>query len=175
MTMNSLAGFGDILQIAYVPQDFDADLDYWIKLGAGPFYTRRAYTLKECFFMGEPVTVTMDLALGYWGHIQLELIHQLSSDPSAYRAWQDEGRTGVHHIGFMTDDIAGAKAKTRSLGLDIVQETRGKGQETFYAWRPDKRETTLEYIELSDRRRDLCAMQLEAHRTWDGSDPIREG
>jgi len=35
----SLAKLGTIMQISYVPEDYDAALDYWTqKMGAGPFF-----------------------------------------------------------------------------------------------------------------------------------------
>ncbi len=170
-----LAEFGGILQLGYVPEDFRGAIQYWTDCGAGPFFVRDAHPVKNCFFRGEPVNIKMNLAMGYWGDVQIELIEQTTKDPSAYREWRELGKSGVHHLGFATTDIAGAKAASRARGLETVQEIIGDGQEVFYARDPEWRQTMLEFISLNPRRREYFAMMKEAHQSWDGSNPVRPG
>jgi methylmalonyl-CoA/ethylmalonyl-CoA epimerase len=175
MAAKRLAEYGDVLQIAYVPDDFRGAIRHWTACGAGPFFVREGHMLKNTSFRGKPVDLQINLAIGYWGDVQVELIEQLTPDPSTYREWSQAGRSGVHHLGFATTDIAGARAACVAQGLEIVQEAVGNGQDIFYARDPDWRETMLEFISLNPRRRDLFVMMREAHRTWDGSDPVRPG
>ena len=39
---NSLTALGEVMQLAYVPADFDGALKFWIEtMGAGPFFAHR--------------------------------------------------------------------------------------------------------------------------------------
>jgi methylmalonyl-CoA/ethylmalonyl-CoA epimerase len=176
--MKRLPSFGPVLQLAFVPEDFRSELRHWSEtVGAGPFYVRENYVLKGCIYRGRPkADITIDLAIGYWGDVQIELIAQTCETPSAYREWSELGRSGVHHMGIQCEDPAGAREACRSRGLEIVQDMPGDGTgQIFYARDPDWRETMIEFIQINARRREYFAMMREAHRTWDGSEPIRAG
>ena len=64
----SLAKLGTIMQISYVPDDYDAALDYWTtKMGAGPFFHTEKVELENVKYRGEPSDIQFSMAIGYWG------------------------------------------------------------------------------------------------------------
>ena len=93
-----LKALGDIIQIAYLPTDFDAALEYWTKtMGVGPFFLLENVQLGEMKYMGEPTDAVFTIAIGYWGDIQIELIRPENDAPSIYSgpyAVKDQ----VHHV-----------------------------------------------------------------------------
>ena len=57
----SLAKLGTIMQISYVPEDYDAALDYWTsKMGAGPFFHTEKVEVED----GAVAISTMHFAKG---------------------------------------------------------------------------------------------------------------
>lgn len=70
-----LKALGDIVQIAYLPSDFDAAVKYWTEtMGVGPFFVLQNVHLGEMKYLGEPTDAVFSIAIGYWGDIQIELI-----------------------------------------------------------------------------------------------------
>jgi pyruvate dehydrogenase E2 component (dihydrolipoamide acetyltransferase) len=50
-----LPTFGPIFQMAYLPADFDAAIDYWTRVvGAGPFFVMEGITLSDMTYLGQP-------------------------------------------------------------------------------------------------------------------------
>lgn len=119
-----IAGLGPIVQIAFLPRDFDADLRFWTAMmGAGPFYHLEHIPLQNTRYMGKPGWVDLSAALGYWQDVQIELIRQHDDTPSIYNDWLTSGRTGVHHVGVVVDDFDAAHAALIAAGGVAVQET----------------------------------------------------
>ena len=92
MSRASVANIGEIMQLAFVPADFDAALQHWIGLGAGPFFALDHVRLEDVTYLGKPAEIDFSMVIGYWGDLQIELIRQHNDAPSIYKAWRDEGR-----------------------------------------------------------------------------------
>jgi hypothetical protein len=168
-----ISKFGEIVQLAYVPSDFDGALRFWTEeVGAGPLFVRDI-VLKGWRYRGETVDIPITVALGYWGDSQIELIRPTDQTPSIYRDWRAAGREGLQHFGIVCHDGPGARAALAEAGFQVVQEVDGPTGGMFYAEKPGSHETMLEFLCLTDAQRDYFAMMREAHRTWDGRDPIR--
>ncbi|MGZ6007918.1 MAG: VOC family protein, partial [Rhizomicrobium sp.] len=94
---NSLTSLGEVMQLAYVPADFDAALRFWIEtMGAGPFFALDHVKLEDVKYKGAPADIDFSMVIGYWGDVQIELIRQHNGAPSIYKTWRDEGREGLH-------------------------------------------------------------------------------
>jgi len=171
--IGGLAAWGDIFQIAYVTAAFDEALAYWTgTVGAGPFFVSRGFMLRGWRYKGAPVDIALDLALGYWGDHQIELIRQTCRTPSVYIEWQDAGRTGVHHFGLYCEEGARARAAVGAAGLEIIQDVDGPTGGVFYVDQPGQ--TTLEFISRMPIQDRLFAAMKDARASWDGvSEPIR--
>ena len=64
MTQKSLANLGPIMQIAFVPKDFEATIDHWVKKGAGPFFVLKGTKAEYQTCYGKEAYPILDIALG---------------------------------------------------------------------------------------------------------------
>lgn len=172
---DSLAGLGPIMQLSYCPTDYDAALAHWISLGAGPFFEMPHVQLENVRFRGKPSPIDFSMAIGYLGDIQIELIHQHNDAPSMYTEWHAEGREGLQHMCVLVDDIEDARRRITAQGGTVLQEGTlpGGAGAVIYVDTGGGPGTVMEYLEIGEAGRQGFAMMREAHRTWDGSEPIR--
>lgn len=171
----SLSALGEVMQLAYVPADFDAALRFWIDtVGAGPFWMLEHVELEDLKYLGAPARVDFSMAIGYWGDIQIELIRQHDDSPSIYKAWRDAGREGVHHVCILVDDMAEARRVCAGAGAEVVQEGRlSGGGEVIYVDTGGGPGTMVEILKPGPGGPAFFAHMKAAARGWDGSDPIR--
>lgn len=171
--IKSIAGLGEILQLAYVPADVDGALDYWIKtIGAGPFYHNPHIVFDTMNYMGEPTALDMSSWLGYWGDTQIEVIKQHNDAPSMYKDWRDRGLEGIQHLGLIAEP--GARDFLVKNGAVIVQDGTLGGAEFFYADLGGGPGAVVEVMMNSQLARDVFGAMRSAACDWDGIDPIRE-
>jgi catechol 2,3-dioxygenase-like lactoylglutathione lyase family enzyme len=169
----SLTRLGEIMQLAFVPSDFDGAIAHWLKAGAGPFFVLRNATFKEVAFNGCPTDVVLTVAFGYWGDMQIEIMRQENDTPSVYTRWRAAGREGLHHVAVLVDDVDTAKAECAKAGAKIVLDaTPPAGGAVIYA-ELTPNEPFVEFITGTPERRKFYNSMRDAHRDWDGSDPIR--
>lgn len=173
---NAFARFGQIMQLAYVPADFDATLKFWIEtMGAGPFFALDHVQLEAVKYKGKPADIDFSMMLGYWGDLQIEIIRQHNDAPSIYSTWRKEGREGLHHVCILADDMAAVRAANTAQGTAIVQEGKVPGGGEFiYVDTGGGPGTMLEVLKPGPGSRELFAMMRDAARGWDGSNPIRK-
>lgn len=175
-THDALAGLGAIVQIAFIPRDFEECLRFWTRtMGAGPFYHLEHIPLQNTRYMGEPAECDLSAALGYWGDIQIEMIVQHDEAPSIYRDWLKSGRTGVHHIGVVVDDYDRAYDALKDAGGIPVQETEIVGAtRASYFQMPDPDAPLVELLYLKPHFMRLWDHMRDMSAAWDGvSDPLR--
>ena len=167
----SIARLGNIMQMAFVPRDFDAELHRWLKLGAGPFFLLEHVATEEVRYRDERIDLDFTLAIGYWGETQIELVQQHNDVPSIYRRFIDEGREGLHHVCLLTDDMAHAKRTCATAGASIEQEVRVPDGHAIYA--DCGGGPLIEIACFGASLLDGFAQMREASRNWDGRDPLR--
>ncbi len=170
-----IADLGEIMQLAFVPADFDAALDFWVRvMGAGPFFALDHVKLIDLKHRGEPSDVDFSMALGYWGDMQIELIRQHNDAPSIYKAWRDEGHEGLQHVCILVDDMAHAREVCAAAGAVVAQEGFvAGGGEVIYVDTGGGPGTMVEILKPGPGSRDFFAMIRDAARGWDGSEPLR--
>jgi len=173
---NPIAGLGEIMQLAYVPADFDAALKYWTDVvGAGPFFALNLVQMLDVRYRGAPSDIDFSMVLGYWGDMQIELIRQHNDSPSIYKAWRDAGHEGLHHVCILVDDITVARAACAAAKVEVAQEGRvANGGEVIYVDTGGGPGTMVEILQPGPGVHDLFAMMREAARGWDGSEPLRQ-
>ena len=77
-----IAKLGDVMQLAFVPRDFDAAVRHWTgTMGVGPFFLFEDIRLEGMRYRGDPSEAAFDLALAYWGEMQIELIRPRDDPP----------------------------------------------------------------------------------------------
>lgn len=171
---NRLAALGAISQLAFVPQDFDAALQYWTRtMGVGPFFTLDHVSYREARYRGQPSAIDFSMAIGYWNDVQIELIRQNNDAPSIYKAWRPAGREGLHHVCIVVEDMAQARATCAAADASVEQEIFLDGAEAIYVAPAGPPGPMVEILQPSPALVELFAMMRNAARDWDGSAPIR--
>lgn len=165
---------GPIVQLAFVPKDFDAALKYWTTvMGVGPFFLLEHLPLVDVRYRGMPSNVDMSAALAYWGDMQIELIVQHNDEPSTYHDWLKGGNEGLHHVGVNVDNMQSARSLMERSGAIIVHEAfmPGAAEATYYEMSGPA--PIVELIKMDPKFQSLFAFMKRAAADWDGSDPVR--
>ena len=174
--MPTIAGIGEVMQLGFVPRDWDAALKYWIEtMGAGPFHVLSGNHAETAYHRGRPSDPELTIAFGHWGDtdLQIELIRQDNDAPSIYREWLDEGREGVQHVCVVTDDLDRAHETIEASGAQVVCGGAAVGTTWFYADTGGGPGTMVEVTCQSEQVAAMMKMIRDSARGWDGSDPIR--
>ena len=168
---------GARMQVGMVVHDLEAATAFWSQhLGVGPWIVVQSSGADRRFVhRGLESSVEMELAFSYAGDTQLEIIAQTNAAPSPYREFLQEGREGVHHLGFWPEDFEASCTKLNTAGFE----------ELFAAYLPDGSRSVTYYsspafiglvVELAPmtpfRQKYMNAIEKLA-RTWDGSRPLR--
>lgn len=160
------------VQMGYVVADLDAAIDHWVTHArVGPWTLFRGVTLSGRY-AGVDTVVTMDVAMGYTGDLQIELMQITSSTPSPYTNDAGEPLVGPHHIAWITDDLDEALASAHRRGLEELFVAEGPGTRVAYVHSPAQPEVVFEYIQSAGMRA-MLEYGVEQARTWDGSDSVR--
>jgi methylmalonyl-CoA/ethylmalonyl-CoA epimerase len=111
-------------QVAYVTPNLDQFLaTFNDKLGVDRFYVIRDAQVTDQTFRGEPCDAHQDLAFGYAGDLQFEVIQPISGR-STYSEFLDaHPMGGIHHTGVLVDDYDAAVAEL-STSFDLAQTGR---------------------------------------------------
>lgn len=165
-----IAAIGPVMQIAFVPEDFDVALNHWTQvMGVGPFFLLENIQLLESTYRGEPNACVFSIALAYWGDVQVELIRQENDAPSIYR---DAKGPGLHHTCVLTGDIDAARRVAEAAGAEVLVE--GKfAPDGAVIYVGTAAGSIVEILKPATGTAELFAMIREAARGWDGSDPLR--
>lgn len=172
----SIAALGPVMQLAFVPADFDAALRFWTEtMGAGPFYLMEHIQAEDFKYRGEAATIDFSAAIGYWGDLQIELIRQHDGAPSIFSTWRAQGLEGLHHVCIAVDDMEQARKVCAAAGATVMQEARFRGgdAEVIYVDTHGGQGTMVELWKGDDAGRAFFAGLREAARGWDGKDPVR--
>lgn len=166
-----LAEFGPIIQIGYVVKDLDAGVRHWMtSMGVGPWTIYRNVTLTGTY-RGAPTEVLFDVALSYRDEMQIELIEPRSRTPSPYQDASGSTLEGIHHIAWLTDDIAGSVARAKARGLTPAFEASNMAVSVAYMEARDQPGVRFELIQGAAQR-ELIANGIKAARAWDGTNPV---
>lgn len=170
-----LSRLGPVMQIAFVPRDFDAALRHWTRtMGVGPFFLMENVALDNVRYLGKPAEIPFTMALSYWGDVQVELIKPLDDTPSIYRDGLAGGVDGLHHTCVLVEDMDAARAECAETGARILQEADVPGGgAVIYADTGGGPGTILEVLKPSPGAPELFAMLKAAAAVWDGAEPVR--
>jgi hypothetical protein len=172
-------GFGQsqtgVFQMAYVVEDIHTEMGRWAdQLGAGPWHLIPAFAGVEPSFRGGPTDAAVSLAMGFAGHMCIELIQPLDDKPSVWREGVERHGWGFHHFGVGSLDFDADLARHVEQGHEVVYEAKvPTGGRVAYV---DATKDLPGYVELCevDESTDLTFSRFYAASVgWDGSDPIR--
>ncbi len=109
-------------QIGILVRDLDATRTrYETVYGIGPWITHE-HVPELAIERAGPVDVTLKIATAYSGAMQIELI-QLVRGRCFYCDTLDE-REGLHHLGFMVNDLEARLEQCKALGIGVIQRGR---------------------------------------------------
>lgn len=170
-----LARLGPVMQLAWLPSDFDAALAHWTRtMGVGPFFLMENIRLADMRYRGQPTDAVFSLALSYWGDMQIELIRPENDAPSIYNG-DYAVRDRLHHVCVLVDDIADAYAACAAQNAEILVEGRvGEAGRVIYADPGHGPGSVVEVLQTQPGTHELFGMIKQAAATWDGSDPLRK-
>lgn len=170
-----IAGLGPVIQLAFVPRDFDAAIRYWTEvMGVGPFFYIEHLPLLDVKYRGTPTTIDSSVALGYWGDTQVELLRQHCDRPSAYREWLEAGRSGLHHVCVKVEDMAVARAALERAGGTPLHEARMLGAADAAYYEMPEPSPIIEIARLDPKFDQLFSYMRRTASQWDGSRPVRD-
>jgi methylmalonyl-CoA/ethylmalonyl-CoA epimerase len=170
-----LSAIGPVMQLAYVPKDFDAALQYWTEtMGVGPFFLIENVKLEDMRYLGAPSDFVFTMALAYWGDVQIELIRPENDSPSIYGSQYGANGDVLHHVCILTDDIAHARAYAERAGAKLLVEAKvGEDGAVIYVDSGNGPGSIVEILQPASGSDALFDMIKDAARSWDGSDPVR--
>lgn len=169
-----LSKLGEVMQLAFVPHDFEAAVQHWTQvMGVGPFFLMEGIHLEGMKYKGEPTDAVFDLALAYWGDIQIELIRPRDDHPSIYRGEYADVNGGLHHVCILVDNIEEAYRVCGEQGADIVIEGTLGDSRVIYVDPGKGPGSLVEILQQGEGGPDLFAMIKQAGLDWDGSEPLR--
>jgi hypothetical protein len=138
-----------------------------------PFFVYREFRLAECVYKGEPTDLTLSVAYGQAGDVQIELIEQHGDTPSPYLGAVSPA---AHHIALWTSEYDRDVAAYRARGLVDLQwgSASGAADERFVYFEQSGPGPMIEVTEVLERKVEMYRRIADAARTYDGSDPVRE-
>ena len=167
---------GGIAQTAFVVEDLPSAIDHWVtNCKAGPFFVLDHFQMPGQIYRGEESTADITLAMGFAGHMQIELIQPLDNEPSVYKETIELRGFGFHHLGIACADVDADSLAYQARGY--TEAFRAKvptGGEVVYL--DNGTGPQLGFIELLPVTPGMDATFTrfwEASRAWDGNDPVR--
>ncbi len=166
--------YGAIRQLAFVPRDFDAAIEFWTKtMGVGPFFYLEHIPLEDVIYKGKQIEYDCSAAIAYWGDMEIEILRQHNPGPSILTDWIEKGREGVHHVRLTVDDLETARQEFEGLGGTVIQSARLPGGGEYIMMDMPGPAPTIELSVLHPRFIRLWEYMKRASQQWDGSDPLR--
>ncbi len=170
--MNS--DFGQIMQLGYVVEDIETTAREWVeRTGAGPFYTLDQLEMDQYYYRGERTDLTMSLAFGYWGDIQVELIHPLNEADTLYTRALKDAPGKLNHLATVVSDLD-ALLSRHQLNDRVIQSGKmPTGLQFVYLEEHVPGGLHLELIEAQDSTLQAFEGMKQIAAQWDGSHPLR--
>lgn len=168
--------FGTVMQNGFVVPDLEAALAHWTGvMGVGPFFVFEHVEFAEAWHRGRPATdIDLTVAIGYWGDMQIELIHQRNDVQSIYTEFAARHVGGLQHMGVITESVERDLARLSPLGVAPVQHGKTTaGMRFAYVSTDQHPGGMIELIESNPRMLSFFNKMRAAAQQWDGKDPIR--
>jgi hypothetical protein len=164
-----------IIQMAYIVPDIQAAMASWsADLRVGPWFLLDHFTGVDPVYRGGPSQADISLAMGFAGHMQIELIQPNDEHPSVYRETRDQRGWGFHHYGVATRAFQGDIAKFEAKGYELAFLAGvPTGGSVGYMDTKGQLPGMLELIEVGPMMETVFTKFYQASLGWDGSDPVR--
>jgi len=166
---------GQIVQTAYTVQSIRPAIDWWIKDGkAGPFFLLDSFTGADQRYRGGPTKADVSIAMGFAGHMMIELIQPKDKEPSVYKEVIDRRGYGFHHLGIAFDDVEARRYEYEGRGYHVAFSAPvPSGGTVYYMGDGAGAPGFIELIPATKGMDEMFTRYWRASVDWDGKDPIR--
>ena len=167
---------GGIAQTAYVVEDLQASIRRFIEdTGAGPFFVLDHFLVPGQVYRGDESRADITIAMGFAGHMLMELIQPLDDHPSVYQETIRHRGYGFHHFGIACADVDAASRDYQRRGYhEAFRAAVPTGGEVVYLDNGDAAQWGfLELLPVTPGMDETFTRFWKASRDWDGSEPIR--
>lgn len=168
--------FGGVMQTAFVVEDVRASIAHFQKdCAAGPFFLLDHFLAPDQFYRGAPSTADVAIAMGFIGHMQVELIQPLDGNPSVYRDMIEQRGYGFHHFGIACEDVEAELPAYLARGYTLAFKAAvPTGASVAYLeGGPAAAPGFLELIPATAGMDAHFTAMWRASHNWDGADPVR--
>jgi len=164
-----------IIQMCYVVKDIRAAMDQWVtKLNTGPWFLLDRWTGDNPVYRGQSSQAAVSIAMGFAGHMNIELIQPLDDHPSVYKELIDRQGHGFHHWGVSSTDVDADVRRYQDMGFELAFRAGvPTGGEVAYM---DSKGLMPGFVELIQTNREMelaFTGFYAASAAWDGKDPVR--
>lgn len=126
--------FSKLQHVGVVVKDIKKAITYLESLGIGPFTVPGVPPGKPPIFTiafkgelhGKPAAWQTTISFAKMGEVELEILEP-TEGPQALKESLDKTGEGLHHIGFMTDDLDAEIANFKKAGIGIWTLARMEG------------------------------------------------
>lgn len=180
MRVSDMLGYGQpvggIVQTAFVVADLRTSIAHHVRdLRAGPFFVLDHFLAPGHVYRGEASRADVAIAMGFAGHMLVELIQPLDDHPSVYRETIEARGHGFHHWGVGVRDVEVALPGYLAAGyVEAFRAPVPTGGEVVYLDEGDgARAGFIELIPVNEGMDTHFTRFWQASVGWDGSDPVR--
>jgi catechol 2,3-dioxygenase-like lactoylglutathione lyase family enzyme len=107
-------------QLGYVVADVDKTVAFYKEtFGLGPWMVKEQKA-EPCIEKGNLIAPTLKIALAYLGDVQIELIEVVKGH-SYHQDHLKSETGGVHHLGFMVQDVEKRVEACKKIGIEVLQ------------------------------------------------------
>ena len=166
---------GQVVQFAYTVQRIRPAIEWWIKDGgAGPFFLLESFTSGEQRYRGQPTTADVSIAMGFAGHMMIELIQPRDDKPSVYKEIIDTRGYGFHHVGIAFEDVEKERFTYEGRGYHVAFSAPvPSGGTVYYMGEGANAPGFVELIPATAGMDEMFTRYWQASVDWNGQDPIR--
>ncbi len=111
-----------VTQIGMVVPDLLEGVKFYRDFLGIPRWYHTVITECSYYYKNRPIDIMLDIAVGYSGKTQIELIQVHGSDDNIYRAHPGEAGFGFHHFGVVVDNLDKARRIMWDRGYAPLQE-----------------------------------------------------
>ena len=165
----------NIAQVAYFVDDIENQARKMAAtFGAGPFYIVRDIKLAWGEHRGKSCPFVHSSAYGQWGDIMLELVQQDSDGPSPFRDLYPPGKTGLHHVATIVENLPEAYQYFAQHNIHLATRAMTQtGTEFSFLDATDTLGHFIEVYESSDALLSFYDKIRNASHHWNGNEPVR--
>ncbi len=138
MNTNAPGKYNKLHHVGIVVKDIDKAMEYFESIGIGPFQAggQRKFTINfKGELNGKPAEWKSTISNADLGGVELELLEP-TEGPQALKESLDATGEGLHHIGYLVDDIDGAIDHGKKHGLKIWTMSKAVGRPSFLYFKP---------------------------------------